>query len=119
MGKVVLYQLLQCGEIFHLEVDFRKRYEVSSTVGEAFREIQAQELSGGEGERTIECDRLRGRFGQCVGSHRSPRAARLTGSLHLDGAGQILVGVAVSGVGCQGDALERGFAGVGESDAVG
>ena len=119
MGKVVLNQLLQCGEIFHLEVDFRKCHEVSSTVGEAFREIQAQELSGGEGERTIERDRLRGRFGQCVGSHRGPRSARLTGGLHLDRAGQILVGVAVSGVGCQGDALERGFAGVGESDAVG
>ena len=102
-----------------MEVDFRKRHEVSSTVGEAFREIQAQELSCGEGERTIERDRLRGRFGQCVGSHRGPRSARLTGGLHLDSAGQILVGVAVSGVRCQSDALKRGLAGVGESDAVG
>ena len=63
---------------------------------ETFGEIQAEELTGRQGQGTVEGQDLRGGLRQSVSSDRRPRTARTRGGLHLHGAGEILVGIAVT-----------------------
>ena len=118
VGKMFLDQGAQSGGILHLEVDFRKRHKVFSPLGETFGEIQAEELTGGQRQGAVEGQDLRGGLRQSVSSDRRPRTARARGGLHLHGAGEILVGIAVTGVGGQSDAFNSSFAVVREGDVV-
>ena len=86
--------------------------------GETFGEIQAEELTGRQGQGAVEGQDLRGGLRQSVSSDRRPRTVRARGGLHLHGAGEILVGIAVTGVGGQSDAFNSSFAVVREGDVV-
>ena len=103
---------------FAVEINFRQGHEVFQTSAETFGEIQPQEFSGGEFQRRGKGDLLSGRLLQRVGAHGLPRPFRGIGSLHLDGACQILIGVGMVGFGGEHNAVDGGGSVVRKADMM-
>ena len=118
VGKVVFDQIAQGFGGFAVEIDFRQGHEVFQSSAETFGEIQAQQFAGGKFQGRGEGDALDGRLVQRVSAHRLPRAFRGIGSLYLNGARQILIGVGMIGVGGQHNSVERGGSVVRKADMM-